>query len=69
MYMYSLQIKRDLKKKILLQGRQFVKELSLAWQSGWLRHYIANRKVAISIPDKVIEFFSIYLALPASLWP
>jgi hypothetical protein len=34
----------------------------------WLRHYAASRKVAGSIPDKVIRFFSIYLILPAALW-
>jgi hypothetical protein len=34
----------------------------------WLRHYATNRKVAGSIPDKVISF-KIYLILPAALGP
>jgi hypothetical protein len=33
----------------------------------WLRHYATGRKVKGSIPDEVIEFFSIYIILPASL--
>jgi hypothetical protein len=32
-------------------------------------HHDTNRKVEGSIPDKVIEFVSIYLILPAALWP
>jgi hypothetical protein len=32
-----------------------------------LRHDAASRKVAGSIPDEVIDFFSIYLILPAAL--
>jgi hypothetical protein len=35
----------------------------------WLRHYITSRKVAGSRLDKVTEFFSIYLILPAALGP
>jgi hypothetical protein len=35
----------------------------------WLRHYAMSRKVAGSRPDKVIEFFSSYLILPATLDP
>jgi hypothetical protein len=34
----------------------------------WLRHYATNRKVAGSRPDEV-DFFLIYLILPAALWP
>jgi hypothetical protein len=34
-----------------------------------LRHYATSRKVTGLIPDEVIEFFSIYLVLPAALWP
>jgi hypothetical protein len=30
------------------------------WRS-WLRRYATSRKVVVSIPDKVIEFLSIYL--------
>jgi hypothetical protein len=33
------------------------------------RHYATSRKVAGSIPDEVIGFFSIYLILPAAPWP
>jgi hypothetical protein len=36
---------------------------------SWLRHYATSRKVAGSIPDQVIGFFSIYRLLPAALWP
>jgi hypothetical protein len=32
-------------------------------------HYATSRIVAGSNPDKVIGFFSIYLILPAALWP
>jgi hypothetical protein len=34
-----------------------------------LRHYATSRKATGSIPDEVIEFFSIYLILPATLDP
>jgi hypothetical protein len=34
-----------------------------------LRHYDIRGKVADSIPDEVIEFFSFDLILPAVLWP
>jgi hypothetical protein len=34
-----------------------------------LRHYATNRKDAGSIPNEVIEFFSIYLIVPAALDP
>jgi hypothetical protein len=33
------------------------------------RHYAASQKVAGSIPDEVIGFSSIYLILPAAVWP
>jgi hypothetical protein len=33
------------------------------------RHYATSRKVAGSILDEVIEFFSVDLILPATLWP
>jgi hypothetical protein len=36
------------------------------WRS-WLRHYATSQKVARSSPDEVD--FSIYLILPAALWP
>jgi hypothetical protein len=39
----------------------------LSWH--WLRHYATNQKVEGSNPDEVNEFFSIYLILPAELWP
>jgi hypothetical protein len=32
-----------------------------------LRYYARSRKVAGLIPDEVIEFFSIYLILPAEI--
>jgi hypothetical protein len=32
-------------------------------------HYATSRKVAGSIHDEVIRFFSIYLTLLAALWP
>jgi hypothetical protein len=32
-------------------------------------HYATRRKVAGSIPDEFIGFFSIYLILPAALFP
>jgi hypothetical protein len=35
----------------------------------WLRQYATNWKVAGSRPDKVNEFFSIYLIHPAALDP
>jgi hypothetical protein len=35
----------------------------------WLRHYITSWKVAGSRPDELIEYFSIYLILPAGLGP
>jgi hypothetical protein len=35
----------------------------------WLRDYTTNRKVAGSIPDEVLFFFSIYLILPDTLGP
>jgi hypothetical protein len=34
-----------------------------------LRHFATSRKVAGSIPDEVIGFFSIDLIFPAALWP
>jgi hypothetical protein len=34
----------------------------------WLRHCAANRKIAGSIPDGVMEFF-IDIVLQAALWP
>jgi hypothetical protein len=34
-----------------------------------LRRYATSLKVAGSIPDEVIELFSIYLILPAALGP
>jgi hypothetical protein len=34
-----------------------------------LRQCATRRKVAGSIPDEVIEFCSIYLILPAAVWP
>jgi hypothetical protein len=34
----------------------------------WLRHYATSRKVACSIPDKVIDFFSTSLIFLAALW-
>jgi hypothetical protein len=36
---------------------------------SFLRHYATSRKVAESNPDEVDFFFSIYLILPAALWP
>jgi hypothetical protein len=35
----------------------------------WLRHCATSRKVAGSSLDEVDFFFSIYLILPAALWP
>jgi hypothetical protein len=35
----------------------------------WLRHYATSQKVAGSIPDEAIGFFSVYLVLTAALWP
>jgi hypothetical protein len=32
-----------------------------------MRHYVTSQEVAVSRPDKVNEFFSIYLILPAAL--
>jgi hypothetical protein len=34
-----------------------------------LKHYATSQKVAGSNPEEVIEFFSIYLILPAALGP
>jgi hypothetical protein len=34
-----------------------------------LRHCATSWKVAGSVPDEVIEFFSIYIILSAALWP
>jgi hypothetical protein len=34
-----------------------------------MRHYATSQKVAGSIPDEVIGFFSIDVILPATLWP
>jgi hypothetical protein len=36
---------------------------------SWLNRYATSRKVAGFIPDEVIEFFSIYLILPADYGP
>jgi hypothetical protein len=36
---------------------------------SWLRHYATSRKVAGSSPEEVDFFSSIYLILPAALWP
>jgi hypothetical protein len=30
---------------------------------------LKGRKVTVSSPDEVIDFFSIYLILPIALWP
>jgi hypothetical protein len=36
----------------------------------WLRHYDTSRKVEVSRPDEITNFFSpIYLILPAGLGP
>jgi hypothetical protein len=40
----------------------------MRWRS-WLRHYATSRKVADSILDEVSALISIYLILPAALWP
>jgi hypothetical protein len=37
-------------------------------QRSWLRYYATSRKVTGSNPD-VFFFFSVYLILPAALWP
>ena len=47
--------------------------MQLTWLAGtrwlsWLRHRVISRKVAGSIPDRVIGFF-VDLNLPAPLWP
>jgi hypothetical protein len=33
-----------------------------------MEHNAASRKVVGSNPDEVVDFFSLYLILPASLW-
>jgi hypothetical protein len=34
-----------------------------------LRRYATSQKATGSIPNEVIEYFMIYLILPAALWP
>jgi hypothetical protein len=35
---------------------------------SWLKQYDTSSEVSGSIPDEVIERFSIYVILPAALW-
>jgi hypothetical protein len=53
-------------KRVFYMG--FYLEFKGARDSERLRHYATNRKVAGSIPDEVIFFYS-YLILPAALGP
>jgi hypothetical protein len=42
---------------------------NIIWLSPYYRHYTTSWKVKGSILDEVTGFFSVYLILPATLWP
>jgi hypothetical protein len=52
-----------------LAASLFIKQNRFFGFFHWLRHYTKSRKVTGSIPDEVIEIFSIFLILPAAIWP
>jgi hypothetical protein len=52
----------------LTSGGFGIQQFLLLQRSG-VGHYATSRKVAGSIPDEVIGFFSIDVFLPAALWP
>jgi hypothetical protein len=47
--------------------RRITLSFSLAYFSSWLSHYAASRKIARSVPDDVIDFYSVFLTFPTAL--